>query len=1188
MYLKKLEIYGFKSFADKIEIDFKKGITGIVGPNGSGKSNIIDAVRWVLGEQSAKTLRGSKMEDVIFNGTSHRRPLGMAEVSLSFDNSDKLLPIDYSEVTITRRIYRSGESEYLINKTPCRLKDIKELLMDTGIGIDGYSLIGQGQIDSILSSKTEDRRQIFEEAAGIVKYKARKAEAEKKLENTCQNIVRINDIIGELESRVKPLKQQSEKAKKYLELSEKLKDLELNLFLNEIEQTENKLKAEQKQLNIVENQLNNYLKNRKNLIEKQEKIQLMIDNIENEIKKMKSNYFEISSTIKKLEGDKILYNEKIQNTENNIIRISKEINELELQKNVLNKQLENLLNERENLEKNIRESTENLKLETEKYKSSTSSLNEDELFIENLKSEVIEILNKISSTKSEISSMSSIKESILKRIRKIQEDNRELKEREDSLNFDIQTLDEELKNINKSILQKQDKKNDFQNRRDELLNKYNNLLVSFEEKKNSLNKCISEKKLLEEMDKSYEGFNSSVKKTLEICKKSNIGNGIHGVVAELMTIPRGLEIAMEVALGYSMQYIVCNKQEEAKRVIKYLKENSIGRVTFLPLSNIYIKNNKGDKVLNLKKLSGVIGRANELINFDKKYERLFEYLLGKVIIVDNIDTAIEISKIIKTYKIVTVDGDVINPSGTITGGSYKAKGINVFIRKRKIEDLNDEIEKLSNTINSYSEKISTYKIELEKLEKKINLNHEEIERLKMLLFKKENSYTYLKNELNNIKSNKSNLKSEYDELSSDLKDIEMSIEKKRHNIEVLEKQNLKLQNDINKKLECISKSHRDLENVKEKITTLKVILASLNEKKENIIAEINRINDSIKTCDDDKLSRKKELTCLEKSKKDYSAKLKEIELLINDNNVLFKQLEYNINKYDSEKTDLLKKNKILVDEIKSINKAINELKESLHKIEVRKTRFELQRDSIVKKIWEKYELSLTDAIKYKKEIEDYSDILEKIKYIKGEIKGLGQVNINSIKEYEELIERYDFLKNQKEDLIKAKESLNKVIVELESTMNKQFLDSFNKINESFSIIFNKLFNGGRAKLILEDKSNVLESNIEIIAQPPGKKLQNLNLLSGGEKALTAIALLFSILKTKPTPFCILDEIEAALDDANIYRFADFLKEFSKNSQFIIITHRKGTMEIIDYLYGVTMQEYGVSKVVSVKLTEKAS
>lgn len=1186
MYLKKLEIHGFKSFADKVEIDFKKGITGIVGPNGSGKSNIIDSVRWVLGEQSPKTLRGSKMEDVIFNGTSHRKPLGMAEVSLSFDNREKILPIDYTEVTISRRIYRSGESEYLINKTPCRLKDIKELLMDTGIGIDGYSLIGQGQIDSILSNKPEERRQIFEEAAGIVKYKTRKAEAEKKLDNTHQNLIRIEDIINELESRIEPLKKQSEKAKKYLQLNNELKDLELNLFLNEINEIKLKLEAENEQFRIVKEQLNNYLHEKEMLSKKQIESHYRVESLEKEIQDLKENYFETKNIIKKLEGQCVLYNEKVQNIDNNYNRISAEIEELKNKDKSMKKLLNDLLLEKDKLSQLISKNNESLNLENQRYENLSSHLDKDEYEIENLKGEVIETLNTISSVKSEINSIKTIRENIRKRVKKIEEEKSVLFEKEEAIITDIEKLQDEINDLKNTIEERKQEKQYLFAENNKLNNKYNELVDVYKKEENILRDIQSEKKLLEEMDKSYEGFNSSVRKTLQECKKNkDIGKGIHGVVAELMNLPKGLEVAMEVALGYSMQYIVCDEQDDAKRVIKYLKQNNLGRVTFIPLDNLYVKKDSNNFLLKLNKYKGFVGKADDLISCAKKHRSLFQYLLGKTLIVDNIDTATSIAKIASRYKIVTLEGDILNPGGTITGGSYKSKVSNVFSRKRKINELSVKLEKSLNLTEKYKKCIEECKNTLNSINERLNHNSKDFDRLKLLMFKKENTLYNLLNELKSLKSSIANLDNEYLGLKSELKDMESSIEEKLSKISYLEKHNSKLQDKINMESESILNSHKELEDSKEKITSIKIKLASLKEKKEANISEINRLEASLKIWKTNQNDKINELKSLEEEKRNLLTKLNDINIKINDNTILSKQIEYNINKYNEEKIKWSDENKELNKKIEIINNTISELKDSLHKIEVKKTRLDMQCDSLIKKIWEKYELSYMDALNRKSDIEDLNKVSSRINYLKREIKDLGEVNLNSIKEFEEVNERYSFLNSQKDDLIKARDSLNKVINELESTMKKQFINSFKEINENFGYIFNQLFHGGKAKLILDTETNVLESNIEIIAQPPGKKLQNLSLLSGGERALTAIALLFSILKTKPTPFCILDEIEAALDDVNIFRFADFLKEFSKNSQFIIITHRKGTMEIIDYLYGVTMQEYGVSKIVSVKLSD---
>lgn len=1189
MYLKKLEVHGFKSFADKISIDFRNGITGIVGPNGSGKSNVIDAVRWVLGEQSPKTLRGSRMEDIIFNGTSHRKPLGMAEVSLTFNNSEKFLPIDYSEVTITRRLYRSGESEYLINKTPCRLKDIRELLMDTGIGIDGYSLIGQGQIDSILSNKPEERRQIFEEAAGIVKFKSRKLEAEKKLANTNQNLIRIEDILIELETRIEPLKKQSEKATEYLELSKELKELELNLFLKEIDDIKLKLKAEDEQLNIVKTQHLDYLGKKEKQSKEQLKCQNQIEELHKNIQDMKENYFEITNLIKKLEGEKILYQEKIQNIDNNEDRIKVEIEKLSNQDKDTNLQLSSLLAEKEELSSFLSENNELLVNENKKYNDTLELISKNQEALEAYKSNVIEVLNSISSTKSEVNSINTMKENIVNRINKIDNEKQNLSDDEKENLKNLNNIKNEVAKIKNLLNEKNIYKEKIISKSNEYRVKYQDLLKRYEKEKNDLRDIQSQRKLLDAMDKSYEGFSTSVRKTLKLCKNNNeLGRGVHGVVAELMNIPKEYEIAMEVALGYSMQNIVCDDEADAKRIIKHLKQNKLGRVTFFPLSNIYSRQSHENFGAKLENMKGFVGIASNLILTSNQYDDLFNYLLGRTIIVDNIDSAVKISKLARKFKIVTLDGDIINPGGTITGGSYKSKIANVFSRKRKLKELKDKITSLSKITDKYEKDLQELKNNIEDMnnEQKDNATH--IENTKLELLKKENLLSNIENQGQSLNLSLDSLNRELEELKSELSDMDESIAKKHVTIASLREKNEELQDKIQDTTKLISRKQDESNALKEKITSIKVKLASLNEKSENNTSEILRIRNTIEAWKNNRLNKERELEKLQNEKEELMRKLDDIVISINDNNVLCKQIDYNIKKFTEEKDAWNEKNKKLIEAIENINNTLTDLKDSLHKIEVKKTRLELQNDNVIKKIWEKYELSYIDALNHKSDIGDFNAASKRINFLNKEIKKLGEVSLSSIKEYNEVNERYTFLNSQKEDLIKAQKSLKQVILELENTMKQQFIESFKEINGNFSIIFNELFNGGKAKLVLDESENVLEGNIDIVAQPPGKKLQNLSLLSGGERALTAIALLFSILRTKPTPFCILDEIEAALDDVNIFRFADFLKEFTKNSQFIIITHRKGTMEIIDYLYGITMQEYGVSKVVSVKLSEVAS
>lgn len=1188
MYLKKIEIYGFKSFADRVTIDFNSGITGIVGPNGSGKSNIIDAVRWVLGEQSPKTLRGSRMEDIIFNGTSHRKPLGMAEVSLYFDNRDQILPIDYTEVGISRRIYRSGESEYLINKTPCRLKDIKEMLMDTGIGIDGYSLIGQGQIDKILSNRTEERRQLFEEAAGIVKYKARKEEAEKKLKNTNENLIRIEDIIRELESRIDPLKSESEKARKYLDLNGEFKTLELNLILKEIEEIKVKLESEDEQYKIVKEQMNNYLQEKEVLDISLNNYNQKINSIDNEIENLQQNYYETKNLLKKLEGDKTLFQEKISNIKTNHDRISKELINLENTKDDIIFNLNHFLKEKEELIDSINKITYLLEYKEKEYEETIIILNDEEKKLEDSKGEIIDNLNIISNTKSDINGLQALKDNILKRIEKIQDEAKQLNFQNQEKIHQKSIYEKDIHNIKDNIYRFEKEKNELINQNNKLNEELNEINYKFEKENDSYKELIAKKNLYEQMEKSYEGFSVSVKNTLNLCKKHrDLGEGIHGVVAKLMNLPKELEIAIEVALGYSMQYVICNTQENAKKLIKILKERNMGRVTFLPLDNIYGKDDAGISD-NLRKIEGFIGKANQLITYSIEYEGLFKYLLGRTLIVNNINTATKISKYTKAYKIVTLDGDVINPSGTITGGSYKSKTTNIFSRKRKLKELTQKLEKSNKLIDSLNNNRAKVKECVHQNDMKIQNYSENINKININLVNKENLLNNIVSELESITNNNNKLNDELYQLRSNMDEINISIAEKKNSIASRDKKSDDLEFEISRMKEYILDKRKELDILKEEITTLKIKLASLEQKKENCINEIHRLETLNKERERNRIIVSNEISKLDIEMERFNNEQRKIEFALKDNQVLTQQIQYNINKSTNEKDTCVEKRSSITLKLKNTSDTLVELKDSLHKVEMKKTRLEIQKDSLVKKIWEKYELSYIDALNQKTKINDFSEAYKRLEYIKSEIRKIGEVNLNSINEFKEVNERFLFLSSQKNDLIMGRDSLKKVISELELTMKSQFINSIDKINKNFEEIFSQLFNGGTANLIIEDGNNVLESNIEIVAQPSGKKLQNINLLSGGEKSLTAIALLFAILRTKPTPFCILDEIEAALDDINIFRFADFLKEFSKNSQFIIITHRKGTMEIIDYLYGITMQEYGVSKIVSVKLTDVAS
>lgn len=1188
MYLKKIEIHGFKSFADKTEVEFEKGVTGIVGPNGSGKSNISDAIRWVLGEQSAKTLRGSRMDDVIFAGTMERKPIGMAEVSLVLNNESNKLPLDYSEVTITRRVYRLGESEYYINKSLCRLKDIKVMLMDTGVGVDGYSIIGQGRIDDILNNKSGNRRILFEEAAGIVKYRSRKEEAEKKLENTNQNLLRVNDIIRELKLRIEPLKFQMEKAKKFLDLHGELKNLEINLFINEIEGFKYDVQALNEQKNIILDQLNNYADDKKEIEEKYKKDKSEIEALDESISQLQKNIFETIHLMEKKEGELCLCNEKVLNITENTIRLNNEIQENKESKDQFLIQLDKL-NEKVKCEKELLKDTkEILQQQLKSLNEIISVLEEKEEDMEKSKGNVIEILNTAATKKSEMHSLATLQNNITKRQRQIEEEKENLEYHKNLLIKEQGIFHDQLGGITKGLEDlKKDKK--LVGLKIEELNCMDK---EMKEKVELLKERIQEKhtrkKLLEEMQKEYEGFNKSVKNTLIRTKRDALlGNGIFGVIAELITVPKGFEIAMEVALGSAMQNIVCKTTTDANRVINYLKKNKLGRVTFLPMDRFEKRPfNKKD---NFEGVEGFKGWAIENIQFSKVYENILQYLLGRIIVVDKIENGIAISKKAgKKYKIVSLDGDIINPSGAITGGSYHSKTLNILSRRREIEELENSLNQLN---VQYKEQINNM-IENEKSLDKLGI---EISNKEHLLKEKEidfintqNKENQLDKDIKNYIDNIYRIDLEIGQLDIDQKDIVKNIEIKKKEIKKLDELEKEIQNKVANHKITYEDEKIQREKLNSEVTNVKIKIASIEQRKEHINQNIQDTLLKIKELDALKYNKEMKVYELIKNKDELLAQLNGLKIEMKDADILKKQCEFNLSKEKLKRKEVYKTFEEVEEKLKKTTDILAELQDSHHKIEVKLTRLEIQQEAFHNKLWETYEVSYLEALEYKNEKIHLAEASKHIKVLKNKIKDLGNVNVSAIEEYKEVMERYEFLTKQREDLTDAIESLKEVIKEMEQTMKIQFADCFEKIKENFNEVFKKLFGGGKAQLKLEDEEELLTSAIEIIAQPPGKKLQNLSLLSGGERALTAIALLFAILKVKPTPFCILDEIEAALDDANVYRYADFLKEFSNNTQFIVVTHRKGTMENVDVLYGVTMQEHGVSKLVSVKFNEKAS
>ncbi|AJA48144.1 chromosome partition protein Smc [Clostridium pasteurianum DSM 525 = ATCC 6013] len=1183
MFLKTIEIRGFKSFADKIELDFKKGVTAVVGPNGSGKSNISDAIRWVLGEQSIKTLRGGKMEDVIFAGTQYRKSVGLAQVVLTLDNSDKGIPMDYNEITIARRLYRSGESEYYINNTKCRLKDIQEMFMDTGIGKEGYSIIGQGKIEAVLSGKSEERRGLLEEAAGIVKFKTRKEEAEKKLESTEENLVRIDDILSTYEERLEPLKKESEKAKSFVKLSEELSKKEINLLVNSVEKLKIKIKdisVEIKNLDCEINKLNN--ERHKNKVDLKSYNESLYE-IENLYKVQREEYYEKKAQYQSILSDNNLINEKIQNLNNLKSQYTRDLEQL--RKKVDSYLLENkkctdeyllLKNTLEEYNEKFNCIENNLEIKQEKMKENEGLLKKykDEEFdtlgnVSDLKNLMIIIKRDIESYDLNINQIKSACESYSSSIKintntKISLENElsKIKVKIEKYELDISENKRNISKISRILSA------------DERL--FNNLNAE-------INKLEANKNMLNSLEDQYEGYNKSVKNLMIHIKKGYINkeNKKCIVLGDSINVEKRLEIAIEIALGSAISNIITEDEILAKDLIKYLKYNKLGRATFLPLN--ILQNKKFNIDNSIKSIVGYIGIASELIEYDSSLTKAIEHVLGRTLIAENMNSALEISKKSNfRFKIVTLSGEVVNPGGALTGGSIYKKNFNIIGRKREIQELDSKIISMKEEINKLFLKNKENANNIKKLDDmnlnlKDSIHFENIEITKIqsritsidIESKKLNkNYSISVDEINILHSKK---KESTEELTNKQKEID--------NLEEKQKKLLDLQKRIEDELINVSK---DVSSLKENITSIKIEKAKLDESSINKKREINRLNEEIAIARDKCQELESNINNFEGNFLKFKDKLKlnkeelkEIEEFLSDMDVNFQETEIN-------KINMNQKIKYYSDKIEEFNILINRKEEERHKIQLSLTRLETESDALTGRLKEEFKLDFLEALSYKVEIYDLTSYKNSIREIKNNISKMGTVNVGSIEEYKGVKEKYNFMYNQREDLVKSKEEIVNVINEMTYKMKSVFSENFEKIRKNFAETFRELFKGGNADLILSGE-DVLSSNIEINVEPPGKKLQNINLMSGGEKGLSAIALLFAILKMKPTPFCILDEIEAALDDANVARYADFLRKFSEKIQFIVITHRKGTMEASNILYGVTMEEKGVSKVVSVDL-----
>ncbi|WP_102271493.1 chromosome segregation protein SMC [Cytobacillus massiliigabonensis] len=1181
MFLKRLDVVGFKSFAERIMVDFVPGVTAVVGPNGSGKSNITDAIRWVLGEQSAKSLRGAKMEDIIFSGSDSRKALNFAEVTLTLDNEDQRLPIDYNEVSVTRRVYRSGESEFLINKQSCRLKDIIDLFMDSGLGREAFSIISQGRVEEILNSKAEERRTIFEEAAGVLKYKTRKKKAEGKLSETQENLNRVNDIVYELETQVEPLKIQASIAKDYLEHKDELEKIEVALTVFEIEDLHSKWEKLSQELEFHKQ---NEIKHSAALHSKEAKIEELRDHaqaIDESINDLQNVLLHASEELEKLEGRKEVLKERKKNASQNKEQLHRSLEELTEKDLELTREKEKqsqLLIEIEQaanvLQKDLKKKQEQLKLFSENTEEK----------IETLKSDYIEVLSKQAAAKNELQNIEQQESQLGYRTSRLEKDNEGFIQTRKTIIEKKETVQSLLQSVQNELDEQVKKFRDEQRRLETAKNNYQKQETTLYQAYQYLQKAKSRQEMLTEMEDDYSGFFQGVKEVLKA--RGNKLNGIEGAVAELIQVPKDYEIAIETALGGATQHIVVESEKDGRDAIQYLKKNSYGRATFLPLNVIKGKFINSGQLQSIQHHPSFVGVAAKLIEADEKYKETINNLLGNVVITKDLQGANELAKILQyRVRLVTLDGDVVNPGGSMTGGALKQKTSSLLSRKSELEELKTRINDMETKTLSMEAQVKMLKSDIQKLEESLEMHRKAGEDLRL----KEQA---VKGDLREVEFEEKSLNerlSLYDLDKAQFSEDEARLITRKSELNsVLSEIENQIQSydiEINRLTDQKNLQQTSKETLHSEINELKVKFASKNE-------QLNHVKDRFDSLSSELSTNKEKLQMIKE----------DLELLSSEMTNSFsgeQQLEDAAQRKLQDKTETialissrreerLKLQSALEDlelETKELKRQHKGMTEALKDEEVKLNRLDVELENRLNHLREEYLLSF-DAAK-----EEYpltisaEEARKKVKLIKLAIEELGTVNLGAIEEYDRVSERYEFLLEQKNDLQEAKDTLFQVIDEMDTEMKKRFQETFEGIRDHFESVFRSLFGGGRADLKLTNPEDLLNTGVEIVAQPPGKKLQNLGLLSGGERALTAIALLFSILKVRPVPFCILDEVEAALDEANVSRFSQYLKRFSTETQFIVITHRKGTMEEADVLYGVTMQESGVSKLVSVRLEE---
>ncbi|MDO4311767.1 MAG: chromosome segregation protein SMC [Eubacteriales bacterium] len=1182
MYLKSIEVQGFKSFAHKIVFDFHNGITGIVGPNGSGKSNVADAVRWVLGEQRVKQLRGGSMQDVIFSGTENRKPLSYAYVAITLDNSDHQLAIDYEEVTVARKLYRSGESEYLINGSACRLKDVNELFYDTGIGKEGYSIIGQGQIDKILSGKPEERRELFDEAAGIVKFKRRKNMSLKKLEDERQNLLRVNDILTELEKQRGPLERQAETAKEYLKKKDELKTYDINMFLLETARLKEQIKETEEKLTITREEFQAASADYENMKAEYDAVEEQMDSIDGIIESYKSKLNETNLLKQQLENQIALLKEQIHSAHMTDEHFAQRSGAICQEIQIREEQLEDLNREQSQIQKQLdekhREETE-AREQLIDTQSRIAGLTSD---IEKYKNDIIELLNNRASTRAKIQRYDTMLEQIQVRKSEMQQQFLTSQSEANAGHENLQVYQQELKEISDKIITLTEESESYETKIGEVQKEIEKKTEELRHSQAAYHREQSRLESLKNITERYDGYGNSIRRVME---HKNEEKGLLGVVADIIKVDKEYETAIETALGGSIQNIVTDTEDTAKRMIAFLKKNKYGRATFLPLTSVGGKN--GISRPEALKEPGVIGVADSLVKVDDRYRGLASNLLGRTIVVDHIDHGIAIARKYKqSLRLVTIEGELLNPGGSMTGGAFKNSS-NLLSRRREIEDLKkivlhwkQKMDSLEQETDSLRSNRTGYYASVDEIGKALqeayvvqNTARMNVEQAGARIASAMEAAEHVKNE-----------REELDRQITDISDNQESIALELDTSERLERELTEKVTEAQKTLDDLrileGEQQKSSEEVHLAYAGLEQKYFFANENAARIEEELAKYREEFNELESSKDSASQEI-------QEKEEQIREIRLTIENSKELFEEIEAEIEKSVKERETLNRQHKSFLQRREDLSKHMSNLDKEIFRLESRKEGYEEASDKQINYMWEEYELTYSHALELRnKNLTDLSAMKKRIQALKNEIKGLGSVNVNAIEDFKSLSERYEFLKGQHDDLVEAEATLVKIIEELDEAMRRQFTEQFAKIAKEFDHVFKELFGGGKGTLELMEDEDVLEAGIRIIAQPPGKKLQNMMQLSGGEKALTAISLLFAIQNLKPSPFCLLDEIEAALDDSNVTRFAQYLHKLTKNTQFIVITHRRGTMTAADRLYGITMQEKGVSALVSVSLLEE--